>query len=212
MRVCQAICLIPAIMATLSGTVCFPLQIKAMNKIELIIVALTNHDMQGSGYVLVLRERHGQRRLPVVIGAMEAQSIMQGSKPEEPARPMPHDAIHELLDHWSITLEEVHISDLLDHVFHATLYYREAGQQLHTIDARTSDALALALRAGCPIFTNPSVMEEAGVSWQPNPAQPADMDEMSNAQLHELLDEALEAEDFERAAVIRDELDRRTNT
>lgn len=180
-----------------------------MNKIELVIVALTNHEMHGSGYVLVLREKHGQRRLPVVIGAMEAQSIMQGTKPDEMARPMSHDVLHEVLSHWSVTLEEVHISDLLDHVFHATLYYRQGGQELQAIDARTSDALALALRAGCPIYTSPAVMAEAGVSWQPSEPKPSKLDEMSSSQLQELLDEALDAEDFERAAMIRDELDRR---
>jgi len=183
-----------------------------MNKVELIVVALTNHEMHGSGYVLVLREKYGQRRLPVVIGEMEAQSIMQGSKPDAQARPMAHDVQHDLLDRWSITLEEVHISDLLDHVFHATLYYRQADAEIQAIDARTSDALALALRAGCPIYTNPAILAEAGVSWQSDPQKPKDLKDLTDIQLQELLDEAVDAEDFERAAMIRDETERRENT
>lgn len=185
------------------------MQIRHMKKVELVLVALTNSEMEGSGYVVVLREKEGQRRLPVVIGAMEAQSIIQGSESEPGVRPMAHDALQEILQHSQIFLSEVSISSLEDQVFHATLIYRNGAQEI-AIDARTSDALALAIRAGCPIYTTPKIMQEASVSWEPGVSPDrTSFSEMPRHDLEDLLQEALEAEDFERAAQLRDELSRR---
>lgn len=180
-----------------------------MDKIELVVIAVTNFEHQGTGYLVVLQEKAGERRLPVVIGGAEAQSIIQGSEQQKPERPLAHDVMMELLGHCKVNLEEVHISELQDHVFHATLMYRDQSESF-AVDSRTSDALALAIRAGCPIFTNPVVMEEASVEWSPESTTGATkLEDMSPTQLQKLLVKALDAEDYEQAARIRDLLDNR---
>jgi len=180
-----------------------------MDKIELVIIAVTNFEHQGTGYIVVLQEKAGQRRLPVVIGGAEAQSIIQGSEEQNPERPLAHDAMMDVMNRFKVDLEEVHISELQDHVFHATLMCRNQSDSF-TIDSRTSDALALAMRAGCPIFTTALVMEEASVEWSPKAGEKStNMEDMSATQLHKLLQQALDAEDYEKAARIRDLLDNR---
>lgn len=180
-----------------------------MDKIELVILAVTNFEHHGTGYIVVLQEKAGERRLPVVIGSAEAQSIIQGSEQQNPGRPLAHDVMMDALNRFKVSLEEVHISELSDHVFHATLMCRDQSKSF-AIDSRTSDALALAIRAGCPIFTTSLVMEEAGVEWSPKSGEKSTkLEDMSAVQLHKRLQQALEAEDYEQAAHIRDLLDNR---
>jgi len=180
-----------------------------MDKIELVIIAVTNFEHHGTGYIVVLQEKSGERRLPVVIGGAEAQSIIQGSEQHTPDRPLAHDTFMDVMNRFKVRLEEVHISDLQDHVFHATLMCRDQSDSF-SIDSRTSDALALAIRAGCPIFTNALVMEEASVNWDPKAAaEPTHLENMTAPELQKQLREALDAEDYELAARIRDLLDDR---
>ena len=182
---------------------------ECMDKIELVILAVTNFEHHGTGYIVVLQEKTGERRLPVVIGGAEAQSIIQGSEQEKPERPLAHDAMMDVLNRFKVSLEEVHISELHDHVFHATLMCRDQSESF-AIDSRTSDALALAMRAGCPIYTTAMVMEEASVAWNPqSEAAPPDLEDLSAIQLQKRLREALDAENYEQAARIRDLLDSR---
>ena len=182
-----------------------------MKKIELVIIALANHrDSDSDGYVVVLRERDGQRRLPVVIGQSEAKSIIRGTEDADLKLPIAHDAIHSILHKYKIELKEVYISQIINEVFHAELHLMEEGM-LTVVDCRTSDALALSLRAGCPIYTNQAIMNKAGISWANaiNQELPLQFSSLSANDLELLLDEALDAEDFERAAFIRDELRKR---
>lgn len=182
-----------------------------MKKIELVIIALANHrDNDSDGYVVVLRERNGQRRLSVVIGGSEAKSIIRGTEDSDLEIPMAHDALHSILDRCKIELKEVYISQIINEVFHAELHLIEQGM-LTVVDCRTSDALALSLRAGCPIFTSQAIMNQAGISWASAKSKelPLQFSNLSAHDLELLLDEALDAEDFERAAFIRDELRKR---
>lgn len=203
------VCVIVALVVTYLTDKVFKRQNHHMDKIELVIIAVTNFEHHGTGYIVVLQEKAGERRLPVVIGGAEAQSIIQGSEQQESGRPLAHDVMMELLGHYQVNLEEVHISELQDHVFHATLMYRSQSESF-AIDSRTSDALALAIRAGCPIFTNAMVMDEASVEWSPQPTTEATkLEDMSPSQLQKQLAQALDDEDYEQAARIRDLLDNR---
>jgi uncharacterized protein len=191
-----------------------------MRRIELDIVALSHSMTQSHNYAVVLGERKGQRRLPIVIGSFEAQAIAVAMERMVPNRPLTHDLFKSTLDTFDIQLKEVVINNLLDGIFYARLICVREGE-LFEIDSRTSDAIAMAVRFECPIFTYDFILEAAGVVLEEQEdgslrtAQVAgnmDSDAVETLSMDTLqtkLQEVLEAEDYEMAAKIRDEIKRR---
>lgn len=194
-----------------------------MKRIELDIVALSHSVTQSHNYAVVLGERRGQRRLPIVIGSFEAQAIAVAMERMVPNRPLTHDLFKNTLDTFDIQLREVVINNLLDGIFYARLVCTKNGE-VFEIDSRTSDAIAMAVRFECPIYTYDFILEAAGVVLEDQDEEGGvgDASKMANANLdsdaletlssdalHTKLQEVLESEDYEMAAKIRDELKRR---
>jgi hypothetical protein len=176
---------------------------------------------------VVLGEVGGSRRLPIVIGGFEAQAIAVALDNMKPSRPLTHDLMKTLCDTFEIKLEYIYISKLLDGVFYSNLVCKK-GEDLFEVDSRTSDALALAVRFDCPIYVEESIILEAGVEADPNeenavtsaeekqiaeltsaPSSSSNYNEMSVADLQVQLKAALDNEDYELAARIRDEMNKR---
>jgi bifunctional DNase/RNase len=197
-----------------------------MRKIELEIIALSHSVTQSHSFAVVLGEVGGTRRLPIVIGGFEAQAIAVALDNMKPSRPLTHDLMKTICDTFEIELEYVHITKLLEGVFYSNLVCRKGGETFE-IDSRTSDALARAVRFDCPIYVEESILAEAGVEADPNeesigvpgekesvePANPktppANYSEMSMTDLQTQLKHAIDNEDYELAARIRDELNKR---
>lgn len=193
-----------------------------MKKIELDIVALSHSVTQSHNYAVVLGEIDGERRLPIVIGGFEAQAIAVAMEKMMPNRPLTHDLLKNTLDSFDVTLKEVVINNLLDGIFYAQLVCERNGQVLE-IDSRTSDAIAMAVRYECPIYSYEFILEAAGVVLEdqdiqeegaetPKPKRkktPDTLESYSLKALNQLLDDVLESEDYERAAKIRDEINKR---
>jgi hypothetical protein len=192
-----------------------------MKRIELDIVALSHSMTQSHNYAVVLGERRGQRRLPIVIGSFEAQAIAVAMERMVPNRPLTHDLFRSTLDTFGIKLKEVVINNLLDGIFYARLICVKEGE-VFEIDSRTSDAIAMAVRFECPIYTYDFILEAAGVildEQEPGAAARVaeekahfDSDALEHFTmdaLHSKLQEVLEAEDYESAAKIRDEIKKR---
>jgi bifunctional DNase/RNase len=191
-----------------------------MKRIELEIVALSHSMTQSHNYAVVLGERRGKRRLPIVIGSFEAQAIAVALERMVPNRPLTHDLFKNAFDTFEIQLKEVIISNLLDGIFYARLVCVKNGE-LYEIDSRTSDAIAMAVRFECPIFTYDFILEAAGVILEEHegggfsavPAGPQ-LDESALETwpvdaLRGRLQDALDNEEYEIAAKVRDELKRR---
>lgn len=191
-----------------------------MRRIELEIVALSHSMTQSHNYAVVLGEKRGKRRLPIVIGSFEAQAIAVALEQMTPNRPLTHDLFKSALDTFEIKMKEVIINNLLDGIFYARLVCLKNGE-LYEIDSRTSDAIAMAVRFDCPIFTYDFILEAAGVILEEQDgggfaAIPVASNLDDNAleswpmeALQNRLQEVLEAEDYEMAAKLRDELKRR---
>ncbi len=193
-----------------------------MKKIPLDIVALSHSVPQSQNFAVVLGEQDGIRRLPIVIGSFEAQAIAVAMERMNPNRPLTHDLFKNTLETFNISLKEVIINNLLDGIFYARLVCLKDGE-LIDIDSRTSDALALAVRFKCPIFTYEFILDAAGVVIDENeeaatvepeakkskPSKKGSLSSYSLEDLSQLLDEVLAEENYERAAEIRDELNRR---
>jgi hypothetical protein len=191
-----------------------------MRRIELDIVALSHSMTQSHNYAVVLGERRGRRRLPIVIGSFEAQAIAVSMERMVPNRPLTHDLFKSALDTFDVKLKEVIINNLLDGIFYARLVCMKNGE-LFEIDSRTSDAIAMAVRFECPIYTYDFILEAAGVILEEQEgggftAVPANSNLDNNAlevwpmnALQSRLQEVLESEDYEMAARIRDEMKRR---
>ncbi len=193
-----------------------------MRKIELEIVALSHSVTQSHNYAVVLGETEGQRRLPIVIGGFEAQAIAVALESMTPNRPLTHDLFKNTLDTFRIHLKEVIISNLLDGIFYAQLVCEQDGEVIE-IDSRTSDAIAMAVRFSCPVYTYEFIMEAAGVILdeqdeaavkEKKVAKPvkkdAGFEKYSLKALNKLLDEVLQQENYEKAAKIRDEINKRS--
>lgn len=198
-----------------------------MRKIALDIVALSHSVTQSNNYAVVLGERDGARRLPIVIGGFEAQAIAVAIEGMQPNRPLTHDLFKNTLDMFNIDLKEIIITNLLEGIFYARLICLKDGEIIE-IDSRTSDALALAVRFGCPIHTYEFILDAAGVELQDTEEEDEEeglgdtdfgeleenkgdtkLTEMSVEELRTALDEVLAAEDYESAARIRDEINKR---
>lgn len=191
-----------------------------MKKIELDIVALSHSITQSHNYAVVLGEQNGNRRLPIVIGGFEAQAIAVAMERMSPSRPLTHDLMKNTLAAFDIELKEIIINNLLEGIFYARLVCLKEGEIME-IDSRTSDALALAVRFDCPIYTYEFIMEAAGVVLDEPDEEPRrksgkrkkrdenSLTSLSIEELQNLLNEVLEREDYEQAAKIRDEIKRR---
>lgn len=202
-----------------------------MKKIELEIVALSHSITQTHSYAVVLGEVNGLRRLPIVIGGFEAQAIAVALEKMHPSRPLTHDLMKNFMNAFNVELMEIVINDLQEGIFFSKLVCVSEHDTVE-IDSRTSDALALAVRFGCPIYTYDNILESAGILMEDNgkkkktelqveepvtagtttssisPAR-EDLSNMSLEELQTLLTEVLEQEDYIRAIAIRDEMNKR---
>ncbi len=187
------------------------------------IVALSHSVTQSHNYAVVLGEQNGTRRLPIVIGSFEAQAIAVAMERMTPNRPLTHDLFKNTLETFNVDLKEVVINNLLDGIFYARLICIKDGE-IFEIDSRTSDALAMAVRFNCPIYTYEFILDAAGIVLEDSEEgeeeileqEPATAKVKGNSlasysidALNKMLDEVLAEEDYERAAEIRDELNRR---
>jgi bifunctional DNase/RNase len=204
-----------------------------MSLVRLNIKGISYSQTQNGAYALILNEVDGDRKLPIVIGAFEAQSIAIALEKEiRPPRPLTHDLFKNFADRFDIVVKQVIIHKLVDGVFYSSLIC-ERDKIEEIIDARTSDAIALALRFKAPIFTYKNILDKAGIYLKVNPKKDDEdqdqdsilVDDMvveeieasiqenymdkSLQELHTLLDEAVNNEDYEKAAKIRDEIDKR---
>jgi bifunctional DNase/RNase len=207
-----------------------------LKKIPLVILGLSSSQSQSGSFALILGEKHGNRRLPIIIGMFEAQSIAIQIEKISPNRPLTHDLFKSFAEHVHVAIIEVVISDLKEGVFYSRIVCSD-GATTFEIDARPSDAIAIGLRFGVPIFTVESVLSEAGIILSdldeateededdrddededdednptpaPRAAEPREPSgQVSLDELTKMLAQALEKEDYEKAAKIRDELNKR---
>ena len=194
-----------------------------MNKVSLEIIGLTYSESSTGAYVLILGDKHSQRRLPIVIGGAEAESIAVGIEKHKNGRPHTHDLFIRFAKEFGVEFMEVVINRFRDGVYYAMLVCKQ-GDDLTMVDARPSDAIAIAVRLGCEIYAYESVMEEAGIIME-DMAKPTDndsdddlinisssatsLDLLDMNTLEDLLQEAIDNEDYQKAAQIRDEINRR---
>lgn len=194
-----------------------------MKKIELEIIALSHSITQTHSYAVVLGEVNGLRRLPIVIGGFEAQAIAVALERMQPSRPLTHDLMKNFMNAFSVDLMEIVINDLQEGIFYSKLVCISEHDTVE-IDSRTSDALALAVRFSCPIYTYEHILESAGILMEDNnkkkradipvdeppTASQSEISHMNMEELQTLLNEVLEQEDYIRAIAIRDEMNRRS--
>ena len=189
-----------------------------MKKIELEIVALSHSITQTHSYAVVLGEINGLRRLPIVIGGFEAQAIAVALERMTPSRPLTHDLMKNFMMAFNVELHEIIINDLQEGIFFTKLICSSANDTIE-IDSRTSDALALAVRFGCPIYTYENILSNAAVYSDTNKKEietssvtseigkgKDDLKSMNTFDLKTMLNEVLEQEDYIKAISIRDEL------
>jgi uncharacterized protein len=197
-----------------------------MEKIQLEIIGMSYSQSQSGAYALILGERNGKRRLPIIIGGFEAQSIAIELEKIKTPRPLTHDLFKSFASSFNIGINEVIINKFSEGVFYAVLVCTDGNIEME-IDSRTSDAIAIALRFHCPIYTFESIMTSAGImideemeknqSSQKSPIIPSQSTEeeevsfsqSSLAELREMLQSAVENEEYEKASKIRDELNKR---
>ncbi|MBL0128735.1 MAG: bifunctional nuclease family protein [Flavobacteriales bacterium] len=199
-----------------------------MEKVELKFLRITYSHTHAGAYALILAEVVGDRRLPIIIGGVEAQAIAIQVENIKPARPLTHDLFKNVADTLDFNLKEVIINDLVEGIFHAKLVV-EQGARAVEIDARSSDAIALALRFDCPIFTYEPILSAAGLKVEEGEEEKEaetgvtekkekkgrdkrSMTSASEEDLRTMLEEALDNEDYERASKLRDEIKRREQT
>ncbi len=200
-----------------------------MKKIELEIVALSHSITQTHSYAVVLGEINGLRRLPIVIGGFEAQAIAVALEKMHPSRPLTHDLMKNFMIAFNVELHEVIINDLQEGIFYSKLICSTEHDTVE-IDSRTSDAIALAVRFGCPIFTYNNILDSAGILMEDDEKKKSgassnapsstvvtkndtsskdDLKKLSLPELENLLSDVLEHEDYIKAISIRDEIKRR---
>jgi bifunctional DNase/RNase len=204
-----------------------------MGKIKLNVLGISYSQTQSGAYALVLSEEDGNRRIPIIVGGFEAQAIAIELEGLAPPRPLTHDLFKNFADAYGIHIMEVNIHKLEDGVFFANILCDNGGERT-TLDARTSDAIALALRFKCPIYTTEAIVEKAGIvldfekgTDMENPEMTKeetedtpvkvkkgsprpDLSKTSMDELKSMLAEAVSKEDYEKASEIRDEINRRS--
>ena len=203
-----------------------------MSLVKLTIKGISYSQTQNGAYALILNEVDGDRQLPIVIGAFEAQSIAIALEKEiTPPRPLTHDLFKTIADKYEIVITQVIIHKLVDGVFYSSIVCENDAKE-EIIDARTSDAIALALRFNAPIFTYKNILDKAGIFLNKNKKE-SYSDEMDDddilsdpevfseeeveniyskfsiQELHDMLEEAIQNEDYEKAALIKDEIDKK---
>lgn len=196
-----------------------------MEKIKLEIVGLSYSQTQSGAYALVLSEVDGNRRLPIIIGGFEAQAIAIELEKMTPTRPLTHDLFKSFAEAFTINIVEVIIYNLTEGIFYSKLICEQNGM-MHEVDARTSDAIAIAVRFGCPVYTYEDILSSAGMLLD---GEEIDSDEflteaeatqeqhpttnqlgsLSVDELRKELEQAIEQEDYETASRIRDEINKR---
>jgi len=194
-----------------------------MEKIRLDIVGMSYSQSQSGAYALILAEKEGKRRLPIIIGGFEAQSIAIELEKIHTPRPLTHDLFKSFAEAFGISITEVIINKFSEGVFFAVLVCNDGNNEVE-IDSRTSDAIALALRFHCPVFTYENIMSAAGIMMEEEPpvkapasppdeppsAQDVNYSEYSMNDLKQMLQGAIENEEYEKASRIRDEISHRS--
>lgn len=198
-----------------------------MNRVRLNVLGISYSQTQSGAYALVLSEEGGKRRIPIIIGGFEAQAIAIQLEGLTPPRPLTHDLLVSFAKSFEVELIDVQIYKLEEGVFFSKLHCIRESKEIF-IDARTSDAIALALRFGCPIYTSEDIVEKAGIVLEIEEGEegsPEEIEEttskhsetekdqystMSMADLKASLNEAVMNEDYERASRIRDEIKKRS--
>jgi hypothetical protein len=199
-----------------------------MNKIGLEIIGLSYSQTQSGAYALVLGEKEGNRRLPIIIGGFEAQAIAIELENMTPSRPLTHDLFKTFASTFEIQIQEAIIYNLVEGIFFAKLICNQKGKEVE-IDARTSDAIALAVRFNCSVYTFEFILSSAGIILDEETEsldfegdskvedeisdlvekKSTDLNKKSLHDLELLLKEAIKKEDYERASTIRDEINKR---
>jgi hypothetical protein len=194
-----------------------------MQKIRLNILGLSVSQTQSGAYALVLTEEKGDRRIPIIIGPVEAQAIAIQLEGLKPPRPLTHDLVKNMAMAFDITLLEVVIYKLEEGIFYSELLCEMDGKEVK-IDSRTSDAVALALRFRCPIYTSEAILHKAGIVLEieseesPQTKRTTEVkgkpgshtyEKYTFSELNEMLTDAIQNEDYEKASIIRDEISRR---
>ena len=193
-----------------------------MNKVQLNVLGISYSQTQTGAYALVLGEENGNRRIPIIIGGFEAQAIAIQLEGMKAPRPLTHDLFYNFAMEYGIVVESVFIFRLEEGIFYSKMFCTNSGKRVE-LDARTSDAIALALRFHCPIYTTAEILDRAGMVFtnEPRPAagQPLPVSEivmkkpnlqyMDISELENMLNEAVVHENYEQASEIRDEIKRR---
>jgi len=193
-----------------------------MSRVKLNVLGISYSQTQSGAYALILTEEKGDRRIPIIIGGFEAQAIVIKLESLNPPRPLTHDLFKMFADEFRISVLEVFIYKLEEGVFFSKLICNNGEKEI-SLDSRTSDAVALALRFGCSIYITEEILDKAGITVsQVNAddasASPVDSilepgnskyNTFTDEELYKMIDEAVKTEDYERAASIRDELEKR---
>ncbi len=202
-----------------------------MRKIKLNVLGISYSQTQSGAYALVLNEDGGERRIPIIIGGFEAQSIAIQLEGLKPPRPLTHDLFKNFADSFKIKLKEINIYKLEEGVFYSNLICDKEGKEI-VIDARTSDAIALALRFNCPIYTTEEILSKSGIIVEINfdkekgdkakkkstgtsywskgdKKKSVEYSDLTIQELEDMLDDAVNSEDYEKASMIRDEINKR---
>jgi uncharacterized protein len=193
-----------------------------MKRVKLKVMGISYSQTQSGAYALILIEENGERRIPIIIGGFEAQAILIKLENLDPPRPLTHDLFKKFADEFNISVKEVMIYKLEEGVFFSKLICGN-DEKSYAIDSRTSDAVAIALRFSCPIYITEDILDKAGITINPSDSEITTSGEnetifesdstkyenYSDDELYKLIDEAVKTEDYERAASIRDEIEKR---
>ncbi len=193
-----------------------------MDKVKLSILGISYNQTRSGAYALILSEEEGKRRVPIIIGASEAQAIAIHLEGLTPPRPLTHDLFLSFAEAFNIALEEIFIYNMKEGVFFSEIVFNDGKNRIR-VDARTSDAVALAIRFEAPVYISPKVLEEAGLEIDVKeesslslnidedlPSDDLKIADLDNVELQIALKEAVDDENYELAKILKDELDSRS--